>query len=102
MEQPDADQEQAFTICERALSLVANGDDWTELGDASRVGHWSNGRFHVALLIPTASIKGAYVANVLEVWDEDTKVLSAYWADPEEMEIRLLEPGEWQGDFREA
>jgi hypothetical protein len=29
-------------------------------------------------------------------------VLSAYWADPEEMEIRLFKPGEWRGDFLET
>lgn len=102
MEQPDADQEQAFTICEHAHSLVSNSDDWTDLGDASRLGHWSNGRFRVALLTPAASIQGAYLPHVLEVWDEDAKVLSAHWVAPEEVEIRLFEPGEWQLDFLEG
>jgi hypothetical protein len=102
VEQDDTEQEQAFTICEHALALVSQGDDWTDLGDASRIGHWSNVRFRVALLIPAASIKGAYMAHVLEVWDGDAKVLSAYWADPAEMEFRLFKPGEWRGDFLEA
>lgn len=102
MEQPDADKEQAFTICEHALALVSQSENWTELGDASRIGHWSNGRFRVVLLVPAASIKGAYVAHVLEVWQEDSKVLSAYWADAEEIEIRHLKPGDWQRDFLQA
>jgi hypothetical protein len=102
VEQPEPNQDQATAICDHALALVSQGDDWTELGDGSRIGHWSDGRFRVALLIPAASIKEAYVPHVLEVWDEDAKVLSAYWADPEELEIRLLEPGDWQGNFLEA
>jgi hypothetical protein len=88
VEQPEADQDQATAIC--ALALVSRGDDWTEFGDGSRVGHWSDGRFCVALLIPAASIKEAYVPQVLEVWGEDAKVLSACWADPEELAIGLL------------
>jgi hypothetical protein len=102
VEQPDADQDRTFTICEHALSLVSEGDEWMELGDGSRIGHWSNRRFRVAFLVPAAPIEGAYVVHVLEVWDEDDKVLSACWGDPEQVEIRSLKPGNWQRDFLEA
>ena len=101
MEPADAAREQSLAICEHAITLVYEGHDWTELGDGARIGHWSNRRFRVALLIP-AAFEGAYVAHVLEVWDDEAKALSAYWEDPEEMDIRLLKPGEWQRDFLEA
>lgn len=99
MEQADVEREKALTICGHALSLVSEAKDWTESGDGSQIGHWSNRRFRAALLVPTTSIEAAYLPHVLEVWEQDEKVLSACWGDPEEIEIRLLKPGNWQQDF---
>jgi hypothetical protein len=100
--QAEADRDHEVTIWDHALSLVSQGDEWTELGDGSRIGHWTNRRFRVALLIPPTAIESAYIAHVLEVWDEDEKVLSTCWADAHDVEFRFLKPGEWQRDFLKA
>jgi hypothetical protein len=69
----------ALPLCEHALSLIANANDWTDLGEGARIGHWHNLRFRATLLEPTAgAVEGAYSPFVLEIWDFDETVLSAH------------------------
>lgn len=102
MEEEPGDR-RALSLCEHALSLIANANDWTDLGEGARIGHWHNLRFRATLLEPIAvTVEGAYSPYVLEIWDFDETVLSAHWDDPHGINFRRLKPGDWQMDFLEA
>jgi hypothetical protein len=93
----------ALSLCEHALSLIVNANDWTDLGEGARIGHWHNVRFRATLLEPSAgTMEVAYSPYVLEIWDFDETVLSAHWDDPNDINFRRLKSGDWQMDFLEA
>jgi hypothetical protein len=99
----EADDRRALALCEHALSLIVNANDWTDLGEGARIGHWHNVRFRATLLEPSAStMEVAYSPYVLEIWDFDETVLSAHWDDPHKINVRLAVLGDWQIDFLET
>jgi hypothetical protein len=93
----------ALALCEHALSLNVNANDWTDLGGGARIGHWQNVRFRATLLEPSAATtEVVYSPYVLEIWDFDETVLSAHWDDPKDINVRLVKSGNWQMDFLET
>jgi hypothetical protein len=99
----ESDDRRALSLCEHALSLIATANDWTDLGEGTRIGHWHNVRFRATLLEPMAgTMEVAYSPYVLEIWDFDETVLSAHWDDPQDINFRVVKAGDWQLDFLET
>ncbi|HEX2257414.1 MAG TPA: hypothetical protein VHG92_12070 [Afifellaceae bacterium] len=100
MDEATGDRDEAFLLCEHALALITKADDWTDLEGGSRIGHWSDRRFRAALLVPPeAELEGTCFPHVLEIWEGDSKVLSACWEDRRRIETRTFRRGEWQSQF---
>jgi hypothetical protein len=93
------DQGRIQALCGHALSLIERRADWSELAGGSRLAHWTDRRFRATLVTPFTEVAGLVEIHVLDIWDEDARVLSVSWQDPHEIEIRSFLPGDWEAEF---